>query len=403
MKTIEIRNKYIAFAIAFQFLVTGSRIILIQAIPSLYSMNNILLILNIASIIIVYLYTINKIKSIPSNNFYWIFIFVVLLTFIIAAINRPLIMPLVKSEMFNIIGYYILPSYMIASISDFKDLKIYMIRFSKILVIVSIIYAIFIYTIGHTTTSSWSTYNMSMSNVLLFALLWLVSSFFREKNIKLLVYILIGSFILLVYGTRSAILSLIIFTVFYLFFASFKSRKSILSIMSFLLLVIMLVSLMYYNEILVLLINLIEQLGLESRSIKLLSQGGNDISIQIRYNIQNQLLSYLQLNPFHALGPYGDTAYFGEAAHNMYLSILSTYGLFLGLVFITVYIISLIVAGIKSKHISNEVFLIMFFYAIPRSFYGVDIWYNDAFWLLLGVIFSIVVTNKYKTYLRLKI
>ena len=71
---------------------------------------------------------------------------------------------------------------LVSKLSTFEYLCKYFTKGSFLITLSGVLYAEIISVIGHSTTSDWSTYSMTMSNVLLLSVLWQLNAYFDSKK-----------------------------------------------------------------------------------------------------------------------------------------------------------------------------------------------------------------------------
>ena len=117
-----------------------------------------------------------------------------------------------------------------------------------------------------------------------------------------------------------------------------------------------------------------------------------------RSDIHNQVWELINESPIFGTGICGDEANMHEMAHSLYLSILCTYGIIIGFMFITFILIKTCRALKHSSGLNHQILVLFICMVFPRGFTGGDIWQSDVFWQLMGIIFMI--NTNYKRMLQ---
>lgn len=382
-------NKLISFVVAFQVIAQGCKNILVQGFPFLYSINNMLNMVIMGGALLMYMYalfTTNKLH-IPSQTI-GILSFVGLtyfFTFTFCPQNAQFIQPTLLRTVVTCFLTFLL----VSKLTTFEYLQKYFTNGSYLITLSGIMYAGIINIIGHSTTSDWSTYSMTMSNVLLLSVLWQLNGFFESKNKWALIASVIGTAVIFVYGSRNPFLAIVCFICIKVLLGE-KRKQSLSSIVKFFFVTFSIVVLSFFKAILVLLATTLESFGLSSRTVYYLMNADAEDITTGRAEIHDKLWNFILDNPFVGHGVAGDEAVIDELAHSLYLSIYITYGLILGSIVI-LYLITMTIRGVrKTTGLSHSILVMYICLVFPRSFTGGDIWSNDYLWFMLALIMSVL-------------
>lgn len=378
------RNYYIARALALQFLIMWGKVVLMQGVPTFYQYQSLLNYASLGIVIFIYLTVILRFPSILKKMK---IAFLIDLTLVMVCLFSISIYPQnsleISSNLLWFMGYCLLPFHFILALDSFEALCKHMTKYSYYLIFLSIISSFFILTIGHTTVSTWSTYSMPLSYGTMYAVMWLLWRFFDNNNKKLkpLIFAGIGTAIILIVGSRNALLAIIAYIAVMLI-KKCKNKKYA----GFFVVILSICFIIIFNFEYVIgkVATNLSLIGISSRTLFLLSQG-NAITYDSRNMIHSTLFEALNRHPIIGLGIYGDVASTGELAHSLYLSILSNFGYIFGgvIIFLSIYVC---IKAISSKDtINKSVTMLYVCIVFPRSFTGGDIWSNDAFWWLLAI------------------
>ena len=389
LKSSEIEEKYdkkLSFAVCFQVSVIGIKNALVQGIPLLYQYNSFLnyLLLAIVAIIYIVVFCESWDRIVQVNQSVLLMAVFILSSFLVTWILCPVNRTAIRNMLPRVIPYYFLTAYMITKIRSTKWIEYYMVRFSYLGIIACVITSLFIYIIGHVTTSQWLSYSMPMSYTGMLATIWVLHSFYQNKKFYKLLFVIAGIGTIILYGSRNPLIGIAVYIAVIQIRNTFRKDASIYK-KAFLILFMLvgMLLLLYYKEILTVLDEILKSAGIESRTLKLLLQ--NEIDMTGRTEIHGIILQLLSRHPLYGLGIGGDIAWTSFASHSLYLSILSIYGLIFGAILNAVLIYccfsSYRNAGIKERGI----LLIYFCLTLPRGFSGGDVLSSDVFWWMIGI------------------
>lgn len=389
-------DKFISFAIAYQIILQGCKNILVQGIPFLFSINNQLNLIIMGSALFLYLkanlqYTERRVPK--QATFILLF---VIFTYYCTYLFYPQNFEFIKSSILRTIVSSFLTFLFVSKLRTFEYLNLYILKGSYFITICGILYGIVVKLTGHSTTSDWSTYSMSMSNVVLLSVIWQLNKYFESKDVTALAASIIGTVIIFLYGSRNPFLAIGVFIIISIFFKFEEKRNQSRSFIKWILFIFICIIISNFNIILLTVQDVLESLGVSSRMIYYLVNADTEDFSSGRIDIYNKLWNVILDNPLLGFGVSGDKARINELAHNLYLSVFVTYGLFIGL-FIIIYILYLTIKGLKKTNGIERSIIIMYACLVfPRSFTGGDIWINDNLWFLLGILISSLYNRKKK-------
>ena len=363
------------------------RVALIQGIPILFNYNSILTIIFTLFVLLYYAYVfLIKNKFIPRMNQGSILVMI----FVVITICYTLAAWPNNVQYFDPIGntlvYEVLPFIILGMMTDLDCLYNPMVKASKILIILCAISSLGIAVNGHTTVSTWLTYSMPLSYATLYAVMWLLNDYFKEKKTSSLIFSIMGVLVLVIFGSRNTLLSVAAIISVNIMFRKEKNKLvKILLILAAVLVVI------FWREVLELINGLAHTLGISSRTANLFLN--QDFFADSRTLIHQSIFEVLNKHPF-GVGIAGDVAQTQEFAHSLYVSILCTYGYFGGAIVMLILGIVLFKAYKKSYGLNRDILLIYILSVIPRGFTGGDIWSSDVFWWMLGIALLIIYRQK---------
>ncbi len=386
-------NKIISFVVAFQVIAQGCKNILVQGFPFFYAINDMLNILIMGGSLLMYLYALFATRRlhIPMQTIGVLFFvgMTYLFTYMFCSQNAKYIQPTILRTLVACFFTFLL----VSKLSTFEYLCDYFTKGSFLITLSGVLYAGIINVIGHSTTSEWSTYSMTMSNVLLLSVLWQLNAYFDSKNKLALIAAIIGSVVIFIYGSRNPFLAIGFFVSIKILFNSKRKSSSRVAIKLFFVSFVLIV-LSFFKEILAFVGGMLDSFGLSSRTLYYLINADTEDITTGRAEIHDKLWDIVLNDPFLGFGVAGDEVVIQELAHSMYLSIFVTYGMILGSLVI-LYLFSQTIKGIRRTSGLNHNVIIMYACLVfPRSFTGGDIWANDYLWFLMALIISSLLQRK---------
>lgn len=386
-------NKIISFVVAFQVIAQGCKNVLVQGFPFFYDINDKLNIVIMGGSLLMYVYallTTSRLR-IPVHTVAVIFFvsLTYLFTFTFYPKNAKFIQPTILRTLVTCFFTFLL----ISKLTSFKSLYCYFVKGSYLITLSGVLYAGIIGMIGHSTTSEWSTYSMTMSNVLLLSVLWQLNAYFDSRDKLAFMAAIVGSAVIFLYGSRNPFLAIVSFVSIKILFNSGRMRKSRNAFKLFFVLLSLIV-VFFFKGILTFIAAMFDSLGLGSRTLYYLLNADTEDITTGRAEIHEKLWDIVLNNPFLGLGVAGDEVTIQELAHSMYLSIFITYGMILGSLVIF-YLLLQTIKGIRKTSGQNHSIIIMYVCLVfPRSFTGGDIWANDNLWFLMALIISALQQRK---------
>lgn len=380
-------NKIISFVVAFQVIAQGCKNILVQGFPFFYEINDMLNILIMGGSLLMYLYTLFATRRlhIPMQTIGVLFFvgMTYLFTYMFCSQNVKYIQPTILRTLVACFFTFLL----VSKLSTFEYLCDYFTKGSFLITLSGVLYAGIVNMIGHSTTSEWSAYSMTMSNVLLLSVLWQLNAYFDSKNKLALIAAVIGSVVIFIYGSRNPFLAIVFFVSIKILFNSKRKSSSGAAIKLFFVSFV-LIALSFFKEILAFFGEMLDSFGLSSRTLYYLINADTEDITTGRAEIHDKLWDIVLNDPFLGFGVAGDEVVIQELAHSMYLSIFVTYGMILGS-FVILYLFFQTIKGIrKTSGLNHNVIIMYACLVFPRSFTGGDIWANDYLWFLMALIIS---------------
>ena len=268
-----------------------------------------------------------------------------------------------------------------ASIRSLSILKEQMRKTSFVILMLGILLGILI-LIGKANIG---TYSMSLSYYMLMPAIVFTDELISKFSIKVLMHTMLSILIILAFGARGPLFCILGFLFLRFLRNVFKItyRKAILYFG-----ICVAIPLLFFNRNIILSVidNLLMSVGIQSRSIQLLSQ--DEIALSGREFIYDTILNQIRDNPIHGIGIAGDRRIIGGYAHNFFLEVLSQFGLILGGI-LAITVLSLIIRAliVKNKNYVDMISIwvaLGFIHLMVSSSYLIDI----KFWILVGLLIN---------------
>lgn len=238
-----------------------------------------------------------------------------------------------------------------------------------------------------------ANYNHMFGFNFLFVALIFTFFFLKEKKFKYIVLATLSLIQIIMYASRTAILSYLIFVILYIiFFDKNRSKNKRIITLS----VVFFGFLLLTSSSFIRWIGLItSKFGLSSKILNSFVQ--NDFSLDGgRVYLYTQGIKIIKENPW-GIGVFGDRYHLNVYVHNIALELLIDFGWILG----AIIIISLIIIFIKLFKCKNAdwkvLFLLFFSLSMIRLVVSYSFWTESNFWGMLGVCHSALEQKKNKS------
>jgi len=274
-----------------------------------------------------------------------------------------------------------LPSYIYAySIRDWDIFAEVMRKAGNIVFIVGTILGLLVVT----GNASIGTYSMSLSYYMLLPSIIYMNDFLDKMHLKSGVILGVSLLIILALGSRGALMCIGAFAILKLI--KQVSRLTYKNIMLYLLLFfVIFISLIFWDGILEYIYNFLLRYGIKSRSIILFLQG--EIYLSGRDILYKNVIKEILNNPLLGIGLSGDRRVLGGIyVHNIFIEILSNFGVVLGSYIIILLIYVVIKSLLREKSRKYNIIIIWisigFIHLLVSSSYLIDF----KFWIMIGLI-----------------
>lgn len=216
-------------------------------------------------------------------------------------------------------------------------------------------------------------YSMGYSYLVLPVLCSVLYKFMLSKSIYCFIEVAIFTLLVMMYGSRGCLVSVAVF-----FFLC--CNKKCLSMI----LIILCAVFLYIIDVGNIILALMDQFDIESRTLRLLfGDFGHDSG---RGDVYNYFIGMIENRPILGYGISSDIALFGMYPHNVFLEILFDFGIIAGGIIIMFMVTTIIVSFTKHKSTTTKK-LLFSISCIPLMF---SLSYITApyFWLFLGACFA---------------
>lgn len=198
----------------------------------------------------------------------------------------------------------------------------------------------------------------------------------RYKRVLLGLLVVSNVFAILAYGSRGALLAILLFFCLVVFKSGKRSRRSIIALSVFC--VVVLIFGLFLDDFLLSLSNTFENLGFHSRSLNLLT---TDVSYDSGRSVLWAILGdQLALDPLSIRGINADYLAIGIYSHNIFLELFYEFGILLGFL-AALAIVGLTIREIRADFDSDaRVSLLIMSGWFPILLFSGSLWTNIFFW-----------------------
>ena len=281
------------------------------------------------------------------------------------------------------------------SISDKEILKRIMKSSSLMVFSVGIIIGFLVFT----KKISLGSYSMSMSYYMLFPAIVYMSELFEKFSIKSAIFAAISIFIILSIGSRGAIMCIGIYVMLH---QVINMRRTTIKrlLISLIIFIFFLVTLFFSKEILIFINDKLLKHGIYSRNIRLFLYGHPNtegIYLSGREFIYQEIFNQIMINPIFGIGLTGDRLYTGGSySHNIFLEIVSGFGVIIG-TFILVFLGIISIKALFSRDIKGSNLMLIWFCIgfVPLLVSGSYLT-DFQFWIFLGLALRLIKKSKDK-------
>lgn len=287
----------------------------------------------------------------------------------------------VRSEFIKFLTYSLPMFLVVLIIRDYRYLTEYLYKYSYALFICASIGILGSIIFPVSRYANVASYSMSYGNAVLLYTMIAILKYHRYYKFPVLICGILSIFYILINGSRGPLLSVALM-IFYLFVLRAKSSKE--KLFALLLVICTLVFIIFYQDILQILVEILQYFGLSSRT--LIYAMGNamtyDSGRQKYYDIVYEALAK---RPILGLGAFGGEAIVG-LTHSLYVDIFANFGYLFGAIYIFIMIIGSLRYAFKYRNTNVEEFIMLLFITcFPRGFFNDSFWTARELWMLMGI------------------
>ncbi len=285
-----------------------------------------------------------------------------------------------KTTIFDLF-FTCLPSYIyMYNINNWNILMEVMKKTSRITFVVGTIVGILVLT----GNASIGAYSMSLSYYMLLPALMFLNEFFDQTSLKSVVASAISILVILIFGSRGALLCTAVFIVLKLIrrVKNITYKKMIQYFIPF---YICILGLFFFENILESAKKILLRLGIISRSISMILESEVYLSSS-RAKLYESIIDVISNNPISGIGLAGDRAVLDTYSHNIFLEILSNFGIIIGFLFIFVMMYMIFRTLFYKNLIKYDIAIIWICIGFVPLLVSGSYLTNYHFWILLGLV-----------------
>lgn len=287
-----------------------------------------------------------------------------------------------------------LPYLIYGILIDIKRLHYPLYLLSIVIVIIQTLYSIVYLTHAQRSMGENGDEDMALAYMTLFFVTYVILGTLHNPNIIGIITSIIGSFLLLGYGTRGPIICIMFFAFTYFMFVSKNKHKIKIGFICLALLGLLIWKL---DVIIPSAINFFSAIGLHTRILEKMLMGEmiGYANSSGRDTIATTLLEALKHSDFWGYG-IGGTWQFGNIyAHNVVLDFLISFGIVPGMFFIITLLIFFVIGFFRSKDaLTKSFFLLLFSCGFFKMFMSNVFFKEPYFYFLIGYTINIIRTYK---------
>ncbi len=277
------------------------------------------------------------------------------------------------------------------SLQDFSLLKIHFVRTSRIISALAIVFLLLSFT-GIITSLRTGGYRMGLGYACITCVMILLWSFAENKKAIDLIGAIGLMALILLYGSRGPIVGISLFAVYFGIRYFHKKGQDIICVLMFIAIMIIVI---FYNDIVDMLYNALNGMGIMSRSIYLFANQSLNYDSG-RSTIWNVLVNEIQKNPFRIRGINSEYVVTDTYAHNLFIELVYQHGIIIGGIAL-LYLLARIIDTLKLnvKEDASVICLIFLFAGIPSLMFSGSMWIAQNFWIWLAMIINISRNKRY--------
>ena len=239
---------------------------------------------------------------------------------------------------------------------------------------------------GIVTTLSSDGDNHAYGYAFLFSMIMFFYRFKATKKFSNLIIFIISLVQIVLYGSRTAFISAILFALLYMLFLEKKRKfRNKAFIISFLSIIVLILTSDYFAK---LIYGFLISIGFQSRTLDLFISGDGITLDGGRLEMYEQAISFLKSN-FWGLGIYWDRYYVRFTyVHNIVFEMLLDFGWILGTIILMLLVISSCKMFVSRNENWKKIFILFFCLTFIRLTLSYSFWIDSNFWALIAIFVS---------------
>lgn len=244
------------------------------------------------------------------------------------------------------------------------------------------------------------SYDLTFGYTIIFPLFVFYIAFYREKRKIRRLYLAISIFcfiLALLYGSRGAALLIMVFAIVFYIHRIQEAEKSKRPKMIVKLIVVSALFAAFGNDLLSLLRELLAALGLESRTLEVVAEGGA-ANPNGRFYMWGLLLDAIKEGSIFGYGAMGDRPFifpfhYAAFSHNIIMEMIVSFGI-IGVIILLILIVQFFRMSFCCKDVILRDLFLVYFIIACQLMTSMSFWYVAEFWVALAL------AHKYFTKLR---
>ncbi len=283
-----------------------------------------------------------------------------------------------------------LPAFIYSStIHDWAVLRNVMSKASYIVFCVGLLLGVMVFW-GKASVGS---YSMSLSYYLLLPSVMFIDEFLDRPRLRNIMFALLSILLILAIGARGPIMCIAVFIILKLIRSPERLRFSHVCAYLFSIFLVIIVVL-FFDELLMSIYNLLSRFGIRSRSILLFLQP--ELHLSGRDRVYSRVIAEIMDNPITGIGIGGDRRVIGGGyAHNLFIELIADYGVLLGTLFVLALLVLMIRFFLSRNRYQYDMFAIWLSIGVIPLLVSSSYIEDMRFWIFLGLA-SRTVTIKYR-------
>lgn len=229
------------------------------------------------------------------------------------------------------------------------------------------------------------SYSLAFGYKMILPCLVFIYSYIKKRNVLNLILSIAVFGMIFIGGSRGQLVCIAAF-IFLMLFRFYRQSNDIYKciIISCLIIFFIIIALVGVQNILNIIGNILERIGISSRTLDSLLSG-NFTDDNSRFLIWERAINVIKKGGFFGYGVYGDrpiisSLHYAGYCHNIFLELIVTFGTVIGLLLSCIIVIrSIYILTIKEDNIWIDIFTIMFAISV-QLLISMSFWYVMGFW-----------------------